>query len=146
MDEEEDNLKLYKKDIYFLTFYFIYIDKNNEILEVRKDIYELNEKNIILNKELFKIIELNEKMNNKDYYVYDILKYNDKSSTESIIRNIELENKLETIQKDEDVDLTPNLEFFHSINSIFIIYKEISKLKTLKNKSHSFIKLSRKKK
>lgn len=139
IEEEESSLKLYKKDILFLTFYFFYINKYNCVSNVTKDIYELNKKNIILNKELFKIIEMNQKIDNKNYYVFDLLKYNDKTTIESILKNIETKNQLEIINKDRDIDLNPNLEFFHSLNSIFIIYKETSKLKTLKNKPYIFL-------
>lgn len=144
MDDEEGSLKLYKKDIIYLTFNFFYINKKKEMIYVDKDIYELNEKNTILKKELLKIIEFHEKRDGKRFYVYDILKYNDNTSIESILKNKKNENViLENLNKNEDIYLKPNLEFFHSLNSIFVIYKEIPKLHTHKKKD--FLHLTRKK-
>jgi len=139
--------KYNKEDVFFLKFYFVYINTNNEIEKVTEDVFELNDENILSVSEICAIIERNKIHNNIHYSLSEMIKYNYTTEPEDIISNIHLPPpSLIPINNINDITFSPTILFFQTLNCIYILFKEkIEKIDTKKTRKRiSFLHNHRK--
>jgi len=137
--EKEDGLykDFYSEDLYFVNIYFVYLNNSDIIEKVKKDKFFLNEKqsNTISKEELFKIIVKNKILNNENYKLNFLFKYNftiDPGNIISFLKNnasnigeIDPNNSyLSPITSIESVQFKKTITMFQDLNSITIIYKK----------------------
>lgn len=126
--EELTNLDKYKKeDVFYVTFFFIFIDKKNEIENIQDDIFELNEANTLSTSEISAIIERNKINNNNNtiqYSVFDLMKYNFDAEPSDIITNTYKLPSIVSVNYIHDILFQPTILFFQSLNCIYVLLKE----------------------
>ena len=137
--EKEDVLykDFYLEDLYFVNIYFVYLNDSNKIEKVKKDKFFFNEKhsNTLPKEELFKIIVKNKNINNENYKLNFLFKYNFTVDSHNLINllqnNIPIISETEqnnsylsTITSIENVQFQKTITMFQDLNSITIIYKK----------------------
>lgn len=136
----------YKQDIDDIQISYIYIDKNNNVIKTRKEIYELKKTNILSKEELIYLIHHHKNMNNEKYSLLSLLQYNIDIEPNEIIMNkynIDISNNkkedilsnyLTTLYSLDTIYWKPTINFFKDINTLYIVYHEKRKKKE-KNKT-----------
>jgi hypothetical protein len=137
--ETEDGLykDFYSEDLYFINIHFVYLNDSDIIEKVKKDKFFFNEKqsNTISKEELFKIIVKNKSLNNENYKLNFLFKYNftvDPYNIISFLKNntsnideIDRNNSyLSPITSIESVQFKKTIAMFQDLNSITITYKK----------------------
>jgi hypothetical protein len=132
--------------------YFVYLNESNNIEKVKKDKYFLTSSiisNTITKDELFKIILKNKVLENEQYKLNFLFKYNFTIDTNNIISFLKNFSNIDDEQfKKNYYYLTPitsisNVEFkktitmFHDLNSITIIYRKSSSVLSKNNDLHT---------
>jgi len=127
-DNIEDNIsKFDKDDVYFIKFFFIYINAKNEIEKVTEDVFELNDVNKISTTELCAIVERNKIHNGIKYNILELLKYNAAAEPEEVVSGDYTIPELVTISNIvNDIHFSPTIMFFQSLNCIYVMLKEKS--------------------
>ena len=140
--EEEDKKyeQFYKEDVQNIKLHYIYVNKNNEIEEIVKDIINLSLNNCISREELVGILKKTSYYNNKRYTVLSILKYNidiepndishflmnqyedDSTNNNNSINNIFLSQ----VRNIDTIILNKTVLAFQDLNDIIIIFYEKS--------------------
>lgn len=124
----EDKIsKFDKEDVYFIKFFYIYINAKNEIEKVTEDVFELNDANKISTTELCAIIERNKLHNGIKYNLLELLKYNAVAEPEDVVAGTYMPPDLVTISNIvNDIHFSPTIMFFQSLNCIYVMLKEKS--------------------
>jgi len=163
--EKSDNLykDFYKDKIYYINFFFIYINQNNEIDKINSQPILLSTPNYITKEEIIKNLKKYTTEQNKHYSLSSILKYNISLNTDDVIPFLKCNSK--------DLDyytkkfLTPininNIEnaiyfentiaMFHDLNDLFFLFNEVANKNTNTNqntktkKNNRLLSTSRKK-
>jgi hypothetical protein len=142
--EEAYNI-FYKSEINKVKIIFIYVDENNEVEYINKEVVECEgidgcegiDKNIIQkrkgikNKKIKNIIENNK----KEYQLTAVYKYNILYNPEDIIEENNDDEQFFTevnLADGKDILFEKTIGFFQNLNTIYIIYK---KNKTIMNKT-----------
>ena len=136
--------KIYQPNIKFI---FVYINNNNYINKITKNIISLDD-NIITNESIMKIIYNNRIVSNNSIYNFNDLfllnididhdKLNEFNNLD--IFNYNNSSFFKQLNIDNDIVIPKTLFIFHNINSIFIFYKE----KLIDTKPKSIIKKNNK--
>jgi len=137
--EKEDGLykDFYSEDLYFVNIYFVYLNDSDIIEKVKKDKYFFNDthSNTISKEELFKIIVKNKSLNDENYKLNFLFKYNftiDPCNIISFLKNnasnigeLDINNSyLSPITSIESVQFKKTITMFQDLNSITITYKK----------------------
>jgi hypothetical protein len=130
--EKSDKLyqEFYKDDIYYLTVYFIYVNKNENIEKIKEEIFFMNKPNIISRDEIIGILKRNTFINNIKYSLLSILKYNILLEPLDICNLLSLNNfdtdseYLSIIKNIDDIYFEKTINMFQDLNNLFIIYYE----------------------
>ena len=115
---------------------YVYINDDLNINNVVTELYDFhNNNNIITKDELFYIIENKRKVGYLKYKLIDILLYNiniDNKNINKIIDSIDTSNNsfLRVLSLFNEIVLEPSICIFHSINSLYFIFKETNLIKT----------------
>ena len=133
---EKEYDKYYKSTPEKITLFFLFIDKNNNVE------YFLAKKIFLDNGVLTKnnIISLiNSHKDKKKYFFYKLLKYNLTIDPENIDKlnkkTIDHQDFLTSEKGIQDIIVKDTIEMLHSINAIFLIYKEKKDLHKTANKT-----------
>lgn len=119
--------KFDKEDVYFIKFFYIYMNAKNEIEKVTEDAFELNDVNKITTTELCAIIERNKIHNGIKYNLLELLKYNATIEPKDVVSGDYVTPELVTINNIvNDIHFTPTIMFFQSLNCIYVMLKEKS--------------------
>jgi hypothetical protein len=128
----DNNYKtFYAEDIINVKFHYVYVNKENTIDKVKKELVLLKTPNYISREELIGILKKNNKSNNIYYTVLSILKYNidiePADVTYYIKNNIERDetyNFLNSVKNIDAIPLNKSISMFQDLNNIIIIFYE----------------------
>ena len=127
-DEIDKNYKnLYLDDLSFILLNCIYVNNNNEIVQIKKEKIILDEmkKNFITKQKLFKILK---NYNNKDgitYNISSIIKYNIDLKPENInhfIMDTDDNNYIQIMKEIDDIYWNKTIKMFEDLNNLIIIF------------------------
>lgn len=105
---------------------FIYVDIDANVKEVIHNQTIPLENSSLSRESLLQLIQKNKSTSDIKYKLADILLFNiDKDDINDI--DIENENNLKQLSFVKDIVVPSSLPFFHSLNNLYIIYKEIVK-------------------
>jgi len=135
---KKDNEKysdFYTEDVTNITLFFIYIDHKNNVENLSRDLLILDKKNTIVRDQLIQIIKQNQIYNNNKYKykLISLFKYNIDIEPEEIYRFINNKddssyNKRFFTQEKylNDILYKKTINIFQDLNSLFLIFKEVS--------------------
>lgn len=148
--EEKEYNSFYKEENETIELVYIYINKENKIYYIKKDMVVLENKILDKTKLLF-LLKNNKKYNNKQHKLISILQYNIDLSPQELslyLKNEENFNFLSIKSNLTDLKWDDTINLFKDMNSLHIIYYEESKSKkgnTKKIYIHNNAKLKRRK-
>ena len=134
---KKDNEKysdFYTEDVTTITIFFIYIDHKNNVENLSRDLLILDKKNTIVRDQLIQIIKQNQnKIQINKYKLISLFKYNIDIEPEEIYKFINNKddssyNKRFFIQEKylNDILYKKTINIFQDLNSLFLIFKEVS--------------------
>jgi hypothetical protein len=131
--QDKEYEKYYKNDLHHIKLHCIYVNANNEIERIKKEVVHLRSVNYVSREEIIGILKRNSISNNQRYSVLSILKYNidiepsdvpfflmDRSSSSSSSSN----TFLTSIKNIDAIPLNQSINMFSNLNNLFIIYNE----------------------
>jgi hypothetical protein len=123
--EKIDNTysEFYKSDIYFVKITCIYIDKENEILKIKEELFFMKNPNIISREELVGILKKNSFLNNICFSLLSLLRYNLNIEPEDITY-VNNKNYMSILKNIDEIVFDKTINMFHHLNNIIIIYYE----------------------
>jgi hypothetical protein len=113
----------YKENVETIKLKFIYINKDNLLVNIKHDDLILSKPNIIFNGEIIKILKLNNVAMNKKFKMYCMCLYNVSVDSE-FIDNITEDNYLIDINQINDVKIEPTINILQDLNELLIVFKE----------------------
>jgi hypothetical protein len=146
---KKDNEKysdFYTEDVTTITLFFIYIDHKNNVENLSRDLLILDKKNTIVRDQLIQIIKQNQIYNNNKYKykLISLFKYNIDIEPEEIYRFINNKddssyNKRFFTQEKylNDILYKKTINIFQDLNSLFLIFKEVSTPITKSNNNNN---------
>jgi hypothetical protein len=109
----------------------IYVDKNNNIENIKQEILELSRENLITKEEIIKIIKNNSTIQKKRYTLLSLLKYNidlDASNVVHYLKQRQQQPKtdayLTLVKNIDDIPLNSTINMMQDLNTIFILFYE----------------------
>lgn len=140
--EQTDNLfcKFYKEDNYYIYIQYIYINKQNEIETMKKELLLTEKPNVISREEMISLLKKNSLYNHKSYNLLSLLKYNITLSPQEI--NLFLtkngdsyytDNFLQNLKTIDDIFFDKTINMYQDLNNLFIIFYEKTNVNTVKN-------------
>lgn len=144
--EDEYNIEedLYKEEVETICVYYVYVNKQKEITNIKRETIFLSDDGILTSKLFKSILKTNSYNSDNGIYVpKNIIKYNfylDPENIESFLKDSsEIDSKysfMETIKSVQDIQWLPTIGLFYNLNSLHIIYNERKEKKnrTRKNK------------
>jgi hypothetical protein len=109
----------------------IYVDKNNNIENIKQEILELSRENLITKEEIIKIIKHNSIIQNKRYTLLSLLKYNidlDASNVVYYLKQRQQQPKtdayLTLVKNIDNIPLNSTINMMQDLNTIFILFYE----------------------
>ena len=131
----------YKEKVKTITIHFIYINQNNEILNMgNQNVNIIN--NTFYRKDFVDLIKQKRVFNNKKYLPFIVLKYNINCDTEAILNNSWNKNYLTVEKNISDYTFDDSVAMLNDLNSLFIVMKNYKP----KNKTKKvFIKTKKRK-
>ena len=131
--QDKEYEKYYKNDLHHIKLHCIYVNANNEIERIKKEVVHLRSVNYVSREEIIGILKRNSISNNQRYSVLSILKYNidiepsdvtfflmDRSSSSSSSSN----TFLTSIKNIDAIPLNQSINMFSNLNNLFIVYNE----------------------
>lgn len=115
----------YSDDVNAITISSIYINNNNEILQITSDIKELLNSNYLTQNEITDFIKSKMKLLNGNIKNICILKYNMNISPENVehfLNSRETFNYLIPVTKIKDIYFEKTIPFFKDLNEVFILF------------------------
>jgi hypothetical protein len=138
------NLFSYKEKIKEIDIFYLYLI-DNEIFYFFKDKLKIDNK--INNHDLINIIESHKKVNEENFCLKNILKFDysiENLNIEKFINNENIsDNKLEEVGYQNDIYFKDNINIFNKLSSLFFIYGKKNSLNT-KNITFKRVKNSKK--
>ena len=127
--EKEDKLyaDFYKDDNYYVDIHYVYVNRLNEIVKLRREPFILSQPNIIYRDELIGILKRNSIDDEVPYSIRSILKYNITLNVEdvaSFIHQIEFDNFLSVINHIDDTRIDKTIAMFQDLNDLVFIFYE----------------------
>ena len=142
--QDKEYEKYYKNDLRHIKLHCIYVNANNEIERIKKEVVHLRSVNYVSREEIIGILKRNSISNNKRYSVLSILKYNidiepsdvpfflmDTSSSSSS------SSFLTSIKNIDAIQLNQSINMFSSLNNLFIVYNEKVMLENNNNNNNN---------
>ena len=132
---ENDYKSFYQEDISFITYHFIYINKNNEIEKVKEEKSLLKGLNQITREEVIGKLKQYKISDMKNYNILFILKYNidiEPADISHFLKSQHYENKfLSSMTNIDSIHLNPSITMFQDLNDIMFIFYEKDELKKI---------------
>ena len=133
--QDKEYEKYYKNDLHHIKLHCIYVNANNEIERIKKEVVHLRSVNYVSREEIIGILKRNSISNNQRYSVLSILKYNidiepsdvpfflmDRSSSSS--SSSSSNTFLKSIKNIDAIPLNQSINMFSNLNNLFIVYNE----------------------
>jgi len=125
---ESDYKSFYTEKINNIKLNYVYINKQDEIERIKKDVLFLSQENHISREEMIKILKSQMISSDKKYSVLFILKYNidiDPQDVTFYLKNEKDKNAfLHIVKNIDDVVLNDTINMFQDLNNIIIIFNE----------------------
>lgn len=119
--------KYFREQMKKINIFFVYINGELDIKNVVNEPYDLVN-GIISKDELFLLIEKRRKIGYLKYKIMDIILYNINIETENIQKYIQTNNNdmifMKVLPLVNEIVIEPSLKVFHSLNSLYFIFKE----------------------
>lgn len=147
LDKEKTFDKFYKEEVKKINLFFLYIDKQNNIIKILKEKQEIIDKKISKQK-IIELIKEKKKILNKNFKLVDILQYNFNIENVDVKKflNKKLEHLfLKKIKKIKDIYWLDTIPLFKKLNSLYCIFFEKKNHNTKKNRLKSKRKTKKKK-
>jgi len=143
---DKDYNSYYKENISFICINYIYINKENEIVNISKEKCLFKKPGILSKEELIGLIKHNTIHNSIKYSLLSLLKYNIdfepihlKTFLRSKDQNIGA-NYLNSITNIDNIVFEKSISLFHDINNLFIVFIDKSSETHNNNNNNSIIK------
>jgi hypothetical protein len=139
---DEPYNELYKDDIFTINLNFLYINKENNIEKIKEEIFFMQNPNVISREEIIQLIKHNSTVNNNNYSLLSIIKYNITLNPEDITTFLtndfdSYNEKFFIILKHIDtIVFDKTILTLQDLNTLFIIFYEKDKME-LRNNSIS---------
>ena len=107
----------------------IYVDKNNNIENIKQEILELSRENLITKEEIIKIIKHNSTTQKKRYTLLSLLKYNIDLDASNVVHYLKQKQSntdtyLTLVKNIDDIPLNSTINMMQELNTIFILFYE----------------------
>ena len=127
--KQEDKLyaDFYKDDNYYIDIHYVYVNRLNEIVKIRREPFILTRPNTICRDELIGILKRNSTDDSVPYSILSILKYNITVNPEDVqgfIKDSEQETFLSTVTNIDDIRLERTISMFQDLNDIMFVFYE----------------------
>jgi hypothetical protein len=141
--EEELYNDFYNEKVNNIKVFFMYINTDKTIVNIRQESLSLNNDSILTKEQLIKIIKDKQKLNNVKYKLFSIVRYNIDLQPDEIndfikVSDTDTDNYNNRFLKDEknidDIYFTNTITIFQDLNALYIIFKECEKNKCLYTK------------
>jgi hypothetical protein len=124
--------KFYNEVVDNIKISSIYVDKNNNIENIKQETLHLSRENLITKEEIIKKIKHNSYNQNKRYTLLSLLKYNVELETSNVIHYLKKGNKtkednyLTLLTNIDNIPLKNTIDMMQDLNTIFILFYEKS--------------------
>ena len=145
--DEKIYSKFYTSSPNYINLYITYLDSSNNIIHIKTQTTALKD-SILSKTKLIYYISKFSTFHNKKYHCSDIVKYNidvDSKNINQYIEQPESYKYLSNENKFDDIYWKNSVEILHSINSLYIFYKPLSKSKNKVKKTKKTKQKHRKK-
>lgn len=129
--QDKEYEKYYKNDLHHIKLHCIYVNVNNEIERIKKEVVHLRSVNYISREEIIGILKRNSISNNQRYSVLSILKYNidiEPSGVPFFLMDTSSSSSsntfLTSIKNIDAIPLNQSINMFSNLNNLFIVYNE----------------------
>ena len=127
--KQEDKLysDFYKDDNYYIDIHYIYVNRLDEIVKIRREPFILTSPNTICRDELIGILKRNSVDDSVVYSILSILKYNITVNPEDIIgfiKEYDHDIFLSTITNIDDIRIERTITMFQDLNDIVFVFYE----------------------
>lgn len=108
----------------------IYVDKNNNIENIKQEILELSRENLITKEEIIKIIKQNSITQSKRYTLLSLLKYNIDLDASNVVHYLKQKQQSKTdayltlVNNIDNIPLNSTINMMQYLNTIFILFYE----------------------
>jgi len=107
----------------------IYVDKNNNIENIKQEILELSRENLITKEEIIKIIKQNSINQKKRYTLLSLLKYNIDLDASNVVhylkqKQMKIDAYLTLVKNIDNIPLNSTINMMQDLNTIFILFYE----------------------
>ena len=139
--------KFYTTSPNYINLYITYLDSSNNIIHIKTQTTALKD-SILSKTKLIYYISKFSTFHSKKYHCSDIVKYNidvDSKTINQYIEHPESYKYLSNENKFDDIYWKNSVEILHSINSLYIFYKPLSKSKNKVKKTKKTKQKHRKK-
>ncbi len=109
----------------------IYVDKNNNIENIKQELLELSKENLVTKEEIIKIIKQNSVSQKKRYTLLSLLKYNIDLDASNVIHYLKQQKKqsksdvyLSLVKNIDNIPLNSTINMMQDLNTIFILFYE----------------------
>ena len=116
----------YKENVETIKLKFLYVNKDNQLENIKNDDCILNLPNILSCEELIKILKTNNRVMNKNYKIMSMCLYNVSIDPENI-EYIKDEDFLTHIHHINDINIQPTINILQDLNEMLFIFKEKDK-------------------
>lgn len=120
----------YADDLYDINIHFVYVNKSNEIENIRNEIFYMSEPNYVTRNEVLGLLKRNSTCNKIPYNILSILKFNITLAPENITSFLQndsphiVEEYLTTIKNIDAIPFIKTINMFHDINDLYFIFYE----------------------
>ena len=129
----DNNYKqFYNEVIYDIKICSIYVDKNNNMENIKQEILELSRENLITKEEIIKIIKHNSINQKKRYSLLSLLKYNIDLDASNVVHYLKQRQQPKTdvyltlVKNIDNIPLNSTINMMQDLNTIFILFYEKS--------------------
>ena len=129
IEKENDMDSFYETNVSSVQLYFLYINKNKEILHIKKTDYPIKNA-VILKTDIIDLIKKNESLIDNTFSLTSLLQYNFSLDTHNLNNFISSPNKylfLKKMNSIYDIHWKKTIEHFVSLNSLYFIFKKKQK-------------------
>lgn len=118
----------YEDDNYYINITLIYVNKEDNISNIKQEIYLLPNINKITCEELIQLLKKYKTLNNHVYSLYSILKYNFNIDAKNLSSFVEKEingkDFFSSFSCIDDISFEKTITMFQDINELILVYKE----------------------
>lgn len=125
--------EFYKDNIYYSNIHTVYINRKQEICQIKEDTLLLSIPNVITREEIIGLLKQQSLNDNKQYKLLSILKYNITLDPETVLKyvnctNDELSNYnyLEDVKHIDEIHFNKSISMFQDLTDIYLIFFEKS--------------------